>query len=252
VKGEPIIFNIEDAGLWGDAIRNRKPTMVNDYGAPHASKRGLPEGHVKITSYLGIPVFSGDRIVAASSVANKEEPYTDADVRELTVLTQSVWQIVERKRGEREIQRLNEELKQQVEAQRLSIQELSTPAIPLWDEVVVLPLVGVVDTARAQQVIENLLEAVVRIEARVAILDVTGVPVIDTHLARHTMKTVAAARMLGAEVIVTGIGPDTAQTLAALQVDTTALETCGTLRAGIREALRRVGKQVVSVEEGTS
>lgn len=131
--------------------------------------------------------------------------------------------------------------------QSRSLLELSTPAINLQDGILLLPLIGVVDTLRAQQIMENLLQAIVAHESRVALLDITGVPIIDTQVAQHLMKSVAAAKMLGADVIVTGISPESAQTLVTLGVDLRSIRTMGSLQAGIREAFRLIGKQIVSV-----
>lgn len=128
--------------------------------------------------------------------------------------------------------------------QSRSIMELSTPAVKLWDKILLLPLIGVVDTVRASQVIESLLQAIFDTESLVAILDITGVPLIDTRVAHHLIKTIAAAKMLGAEVIVTGISPDTAQTMVKLNIDLGAVRTCGTLRTGVAEAFKLVGKNI--------
>ncbi|MGB0695438.1 MAG: PAS domain S-box protein [Rhodospirillaceae bacterium] len=131
-----------------------------------------------------------------------------------------------------------------IEEQRRSLLDLSTPALQLFDGIVLMPLIGTIDSERASMVIERLLNTVSQFEAKVAILDVTGVNVIDTDVARHILKAVAAAKMLGSEVVLTGINPTGAQTLVQLGVDLSNVNTKGTLRSGIQEGLRLVGETI--------
>lgn len=126
-----------------------------------------------------------------------------------------------------------------------SLREASTPVITLWDSMLLLPLVGIVDSVRAQQISETLLAAISRSEAEVTLIDVTGVPVMDTSVARHILKTVAAAEMLGTRVILTGIGPSTAQTMVKLGIDMSGVPTRASLKSGVALALTLTRRAIV-------
>jgi rsbT co-antagonist protein RsbR len=133
--------------------------------------------------------------------------------------------------------------------QSLSLLELSTPILRLWHQVLLLPLVGVIDTQRARQVTERLLESIAQYEARVTILDLTGVPVLDTSVAQHLMKTIDAARLLGSRVVMTGISPEGAQTLTKLGIRFADVISRASLRAGIAEALLLIDRRIVPISE---
>ena len=138
-----------------------------------------------------------------------------------------------------------ERAREEIERQTAVMMEMSTPVIRLWQNIVLVPLIGVLDTNRSVQMNERLLTAISEEGASVAILDVTGVPVIDTAVARHIITTVDSAKILGAQVVVTGFSPDAAQTLAQLGVDFSHLRTRGSLKAGVADALRLVGTRLV-------
>jgi PAS domain S-box-containing protein len=93
-----IIYPIETTGLWGEAVRQRRPVITNDYAAPNPLKKGLPEGHAEVRRHMNIPVFDGDRIVAVAGVGNKEEEYNESDVRQLTLLMNAMWWHIKRQR----------------------------------------------------------------------------------------------------------------------------------------------------------
>ncbi len=124
-----------------------------------------------------------------------------------------------------------------IDAQRDTLRELSSPLIPITDEVVIMPLIGTIDSGRAQQVMETLLEGVAQYQADLAIIDITGVSVVDTQVAQAFIQAAQAVRLLGAQVMLTGIQPQIAQTLVHLGVDLSSIITRGSLQAGIATAL---------------
>jgi rsbT co-antagonist protein RsbR len=131
-------------------------------------------------------------------------------------------------------------LQQQViDIQQDTLRELSTPLIPISDKVVIMPLVGTIDTQRAQQIMETLLTGVAQQQATLAILDITGVAVVDTQVAQALIQAAQAVKLLGAQVMLTGIQPAIAQTLVHLGMDLQGIVTHGSLQSGITAALQR-------------
>jgi rsbT co-antagonist protein RsbR len=124
--------------------------------------------------------------------------------------------------------------------QQQEMMELSTPVVTLWDGILALPLIGTLDSARTQIVMENLLQRIVDSGSSIAILDITGVPTVDTLVAQHLLKTVAAARLMGADCIISGIRPQIAQTIVHLGVDLNSVTTKATLADAFAAALRRL------------
>jgi rsbT co-antagonist protein RsbR len=136
-----------------------------------------------------------------------------------------------------------------IDRQQVQLLEVATPVIRLWDGIVAVPLIGTLDSARSQVVMETLLESVVDQQARFAILDITGVPTVDSLVAQHLMKTVAAVRLMGAECVVSGIRPAIAQTIVHLGLDLPVV-TRSSLADALAYALHRLGADIVSVTSG--
>jgi rsbT co-antagonist protein RsbR len=142
--------------------------------------------------------------------------------------------ITEQKRQEAERAALQQRV---IDAQRDALRELSTPLIPITNDVVIMPLIGTIDSQRARQVMETLLTGVAHHQASLAILDITGVSVVDTQVAQAFIQAAQAVKLLGAEVMLTGIQPQIAQTLVHLGVDLRGIQTQSSLQAGIAAAL---------------
>jgi rsbT co-antagonist protein RsbR len=133
--------------------------------------------------------------------------------------------------------------------QQEAIRELSTPVLQIRDRLLLLPIIGVIDTHRARLITEGLLHAVRDTRAKVVVMDVTGVATIDTKVANHLIQTVTAARLMGASVIVTGLSSDVAQALVGLGLDLAKLNTVGDLQGGIEEAERLLGYRTVRASD---
>lgn len=138
---------------------------------------------------------------------------------------------------------------QVIARQQEEMLELSTPVVTLWEGIVALPLIGTLDSARTQVVMESLLQAIVQTNSRFAIIDITGVPTVDTLVAQHLIKTITAARLMGAECILSGIRPQIAQTIVHLGINLEDIITKSKLSDAFRLALERSGRKVVRVEQ---
>ena len=132
-----------------------------------------------------------------------------------------------------------------IQQQQQELLELTTPVVKLWDGILALPLIGTLDSARTQVVMENLLEMIVDTGASIAIIDITGVPTVDTLVAQHLLKTVAAARLMGAECIISGIRPQIAQTIVHLGIELTDILTKATLADAFALALQQSRLRIV-------
>jgi rsbT co-antagonist protein RsbR len=173
------------------------------------------DGHTRVETLIGVRVF-------------------EAGTRHTTLGT--VKDISERKHAEREREQHHATL---LAAQEAALRELSTPLIPISHEVVIMPLIGAMDSRRAQQVLETLLEGIAGSRASIAILDITGVALVDTQVANALVRAAQAVKLLGAQVVLTGIRPEVAQTLVGLGVDLREIVTRGTLQSGIAYALEQ-------------
>lgn len=135
-----------------------------------------------------------------------------------------------------------------IDLQKIALQELSAPVIPIFEEISIMPLVGTIDTERAQLIMENLLTGVVRHRSEVVLIDITGVPVVDTMVAHHIIQAADAVRLVGAKCMIVGIRPEIAQTIVNLGIDLNHITTTSTLQKGMGEALRFTNREIVSVE----
>jgi rsbT co-antagonist protein RsbR len=136
-----------------------------------------------------------------------------------------------------------------IRQQQEAIRELSTPVLQVRERLLILPIIGVIDAQRARQLTEQLLRGIRNNRAKVVVVDITGVPAIDSAVANHLVQTVEASRLMGASVIITGLSSEIAQTLVTIGVDLSKMNAVGDLQGGIEEAEQLLGYKVIEVEE---
>jgi PAS domain S-box-containing protein len=204
---------------------------------PEAIQRGLPEQELKVAAEKGRFEDESWRVrkdgkkfwasVIISALRDK-----DGTLRGYSKVTRD---LTERKQAEERIQQQSKE-----------IMELSTPVMQVWQGVVVAPLIGSLDSNRTQQFMERLLGRIVETNSPVALVDIMGVPTVDTQTAQHLIETISAVRLLGAQVVLTGVRPAIAQTLVHLGIDLSGIMTRSSLSAGLQVALDILNLKVVS------
>jgi len=202
--------------------------MLDDLSVARAQQGFSPSETATFIFALKQPIF--DRLQGGgSSEALRRLWSTNTLLDRLGLYTTEVFQ-----RGREQV----------IVRQQQELMELSTPVVTLWDGVLALPLIGTLDSARTQVVMENLLQRIVDSGAAIAIIDITGVPTVDTVTAQHLLKTVAAARLMGADCIISGIRPQIAQTIVHLGVELGWVVTKSTLADAFAIALKRLGLAV--------
>ena len=211
---------------------------LQDY-ARNLSERIIPRG-VETHEVLGIVLLLRD--VLARSLFEKYQSDFDLLNRVLDAYEPAANRIANTV-GVSFVQERERIIRQQQEA----IRELSTPVLQVRERLLILPIIGVLDSQRARQVTEQLLRGIRTNRAKVVVIDITGVPTIDSTVANHLVQTVEASRLMGASVIITGLSPEIAQTLVTIGVDLSKMNAVGDLQGGIEEAERVLSYEVIKV-----
>jgi len=185
-------------------------------------------------------VSSGDFSVSVK-IPEKEDEFTALSIG----LERMINDMIEANRVSEERMAKLQTVVEEKERLLKTVRELSSPVIQVWENVLAMPLVGAIDSARATRITEDLLTGIIKYQAEIVIIDITGVPVVDTSVANHLIQTIKAAALLGAKCVVVGISSEVAQSLINLGVDLSGVVTRSNLQAGVRYAMEMMGLEVV-------
>ena len=234
-----LINDMEVRGIWGEVIITGKSFFTN---APesHPSSVGLPEGHPALHSFLGAPLVRNNTVTGMVGLANKPGGYDEIDLEALDSLSVAIVDSLHSKRAEDAFAK-----------QSMEILELSTPVMQIWEGVVVAPLIGMLDSERTKRFMERFLDSLVSTKSSLALVDITGVPSVDTQTAQYLVEAISAARLLGVRVILTGVRPAIAQTMVHLGIELYDVDTRSSLVSGLKRCFELLGLQVVSKENRT-
>jgi rsbT co-antagonist protein RsbR len=204
--------------------------MLSDFSHARGLQGFTPSESAIFVFSIKQPLFTALRLSGGIDSADLVESMLAADglLDKLGLYTTEVYQ---------------QSREQLIRRQQEEMLELSTPVVQLWEGIVALPLIGTLDSARTSVVMETLLQTIVDTRSELAIIDITGVPTVDTLVAQHLLKTVAAARLMGADCIISGIRPQIAQTMVHLQIDLSAVTTKATMAEALRFALKGRGNE---------
>ena len=269
-----------EGSLGGWVALHNQPVISNQLQNDERVDPRMRSGEVRVQSAAIAPLIIKDQVIGTLVVQDKQGGKGEFDQADLDLLVafanqaataienarlyEKVQQeLTERKQAEEALQKAYEEVEKQVgertaelqretaererlqqeviEAQKRALRELSTPIIPVMERIIVMPLIGSIDTLRAKDITRSLLAGIRDHRAKVVILDITGVPIVDTGVANHLNKTIQAARLKGAQTIVTGIADAVAEAIVDLGIDWSGIETLADLQTGLRVALSSLG-----------
>jgi len=233
-------------GLTATVARSGELTIIEDV-PNHPLYMRDSEQTQELKSIASVPLIRVGEVLGVLNVSyHRQHHFTAEEVRLIQALADQAAVAIGNTRLFRRTQAVMQELQETTETQSQLlhlIQDLSTPVVPLTEGVLLMPLVGSIDSARGRQILERLLKVVEKEETQVVLLDITGVPVVDTAVAQILLQAVQAVQLLGGEAVLVGIRPEVAQTLIGLGVSLAGITTRANLQGGLAYAMRRAGRR---------